>query len=79
MEDYIMNVIAPKLQGDGGWIEVCSYEEGELKVILKGECSKCNIALRCMNWIKAEVKRDLGKDITITTLIMKPFFWDKEL
>lgn len=26
MKEYIENVLAPKLQGDGGWVEFVSYE-----------------------------------------------------
>ena len=26
MKDFIENVLAPKLQGDGGWVEFVSYE-----------------------------------------------------
>lgn len=76
MEDYIKNIIAPKLQGDGGWIEVISYQDKELKVFLQGECSKCNIAQRCMDWICTEVKRDMKEDIRIIPVRKKPFFWD---
>lgn len=76
MNEYIENIIAPKLQGDGGWIEVVSYTNRHLTVLLRGECSKCNIAPRCMDWVKDEVKRDLGEDIEITLIRAKPFFWD---
>ena len=27
MKEYIDNVLAPKLQGDGGWVEFVSYPE----------------------------------------------------
>lgn len=79
MEEYIRDVIAPKLQGDGGWIDYISYEQGNLKVMLQGECSKCNIASRCMDWIKAEVKKDFGEEIQIIPIRKKPFFWDNTI
>jgi Fe-S cluster biogenesis protein NfuA len=78
MEEYIQKVIAPKLQGDGGWIEVISYDDEKLKVRLRGECSKCFIADRCMEWIKGEIKRDLGKEVKIIPVRVKPFFWDMQ-
>lgn len=76
MEEYISTVIAPKLRGDGGWIETVSFENGNLTVIFRGECSKCMILDRCIAWIKSEVKRDLGLDIEITAKRVKPYFWD---
>ena len=33
MEKYVSQVLQPKLQGDGGWIEFVSYENGILTVI----------------------------------------------
>lgn len=76
MEEYIRTVIAPKLQGDGGWIEFLSEKDGELQVILRGECSKCSVLPSCINWIKGEIKRDLGQDVEIHYIRKKPFFWD---
>ena len=43
MKEYIENVLAPKLQGDGGWVEFVSYENKKLTLIFRGECSKCLI------------------------------------
>lgn len=76
MEEYIKNVIAPKMQGDGGWIEFVSYEDNELRVTLRGECSKCFVAPRCMDWLKNEIKRDFDTDVNIVWVNKKPFFWD---
>ncbi|MDE6723237.1 MAG: NifU family protein [Eubacterium sp.] len=55
MEKYIADVLSPKIQGDGGWIEFVSFENGVLTVIFRGECSKCLILDRCVNWIKGEI------------------------
>ena len=77
MEKYIREVIQPKLQADGGWVEYISFEFNTLKLIFRGECSKCLILDRCIDWIKSEVKRDLGFDIEIEAQRVKPFFWDK--
>lgn len=77
MEEYIENVIKPKLQGDGGWIEYVSCEDGVLNVVLRGECSKCLIVERCISWIESEIKKDLGEDVKIVADKQRPFFWDK--
>ena len=77
MEEYINTVIKQKLQGDGGEIDFVSFENGVLTVLLQGECSKCLIVERCLDWIKGEVKRDLGVECKIRANKKKPFFWDK--
>lgn len=77
MKDYIENVIKPKLQGDGGWVEFVSLDGDELTLIFRGECSKCLILDRCVKWIESEIKRDLGEAVTVNAIRKKPFFWDK--
>ena len=43
MKEYICNKIAPRIRGDGGWVEFVSYEDGQLELVFRGECSKCII------------------------------------
>lgn len=76
MEKYINETIAPKLQGDGGWVEFVSFEKGELTLIFRGECSKCLILHRCVDWIKSEIKKDLNKNVEIKAIRKKPYFQD---
>lgn len=78
MEKYIQTVIKPKLQGDGGEIDFISFENGTLTVLLQGECSKCLIVERCLDWIVSEIKRDLKVDCKIVAQKKKPFFWDNK-
>ena len=77
MKEYIETVIQPKIQGDGGWVEFVSYEFNTLKLVFRGECSKCLILDRCIDWIKSEAKKDMGLDIEIEAVRKKPYFWDK--
>ncbi len=76
MEEYIVNTLAPKLRGDGGWVEFVSYENGTLKLIFRGECSKCLILNRCTSWMEKEILRDLGETVHIEAIRKKPYFWD---
>ena len=78
MRDYIDRIIKPKLQGDGGEIDFVSYEDGNLTVLLQGECSKCLIVDRCLRWIESEVMRDMGESVKVIAQKKKPFFWDKD-
>lgn len=77
MKDYIENIIKPKLQGDGGWVEFESSDKDRLTLIFRGECSKCLILDRCVRWIEDEIKRDLGQSVHIDAIRKKPYFWDK--
>lgn len=74
VQDYIETVIAPKLQGDGGWVEFKELNENELTLVFRGECSKCMILHRCVSWIESEIKRDLKKDIKISAIRKRPYF-----
>ena len=63
MKEYIENVLAPKLQGDGGWVEFVSYENKKLTLIFRGECSKCLILNRCVDWIAQQIKEAKGETV----------------
>ena len=76
IQSYVENVLQPKLQGDGGWIEFVKYENGILTVIFRGECSKCLILHRCVSWIEEEIKRDLKLDVKLEAIRKKPYFQD---
>ncbi len=76
LKDYIQNIIRPKIQGDGGEVNFVGENSDELTVLFQGECSKCLILDRCVDWIAAEIKRDLGREVSITVKRKKPFFWD---
>lgn len=66
----------PRVRGDGGWVEFVSYENRCLTLLFRGECSKCIILDRCLDWIRQEIQRDLKEDVTIKAIPRKPFFWD---
>ncbi len=76
VQKYIENVLQPKIQGDGGWIEFVSLDGNDLTVIFRGECSKCLILDRCVAWIKDEIKKDCKKTVNIIEIRKKPYFQD---
>lgn len=76
MKDYIERHLAPRIMGDGGWVEFVSYQDGVLHLIFRGECSKCIVLDRCIEWMRSELKKDLGTDVKIEGERVKPFFWD---
>lgn len=77
MKEYIENIIAPRVQGDGGWIEYEELDGSQLTVVLRGECSRCNKAALCMKWIEDRIYKDMGKTIQIKYRCVKPYFLDK--
>ena len=77
IETYIKKIIRPKIQGDGGEVEFESLsEDGTLTLIFRGECSKCLILNRCVDWITEEVLKNTGKLVKIKVVRKKPYFWD---
>ena len=76
MKEYIENVLAPKLQGDGGWVEFVSYENKKLTLIFRGERANCLSLNRSGDWFAQHIKVANGETVVITAVRKKPFFWD---
>lgn len=77
IETYIKKIIRPKIQGDGGEVEFESLsEDGTSTLIFRGECSKCLILNRCVDWITEEVLKNTSKLVKIKAVRKKPYFWD---
>ena len=77
IETYIKKIIRPRIQGDGGEVEFESLsEDGTLTLIFRGECSKCLILNRCVDWIAEEVLKNTVKLVKIKAVRKKPYFWD---
>ena len=77
MKDYINNVLSPLLQGDGGYIEYLSQTGDNIKVIARGECSKCHKLPLCLKWCEERIEKDRNIKVTLEAVRKKPFFWDK--
>ena len=73
---YVENILQPKLQGDGGWVEYVGLEGDKLTLIFRGECSKCLILHRCIAWIEEQIKLDLKKTVKVEAIRKKPYFQD---
>ena len=76
VQNYVENILQPKLQGDGGWVEYVSLEGDTLTLIFRGECSKCLILHRCTAWIEEQIKHDLKKTVKVKAIRKKPYFQD---
>ena len=76
MEDYINNVLKPRIQGDGGEITYLSRDGDEVTVLMQGECSKCHILDRCLEWAEQRIEKDTGEKIRLKGIRKKPYFQD---
>ena len=76
MKEYIEQTLAPRIQGDGGWVEYVSLEGDQLTLLFRGECSKCDILRRCTDWIAQKIEQDLGQKVNVIPVRTKPYFWD---
>ena len=76
IQNYVQDVLQPKLQGDGGWVEFLSLDGDELTLVFRGECSKCLILSRCTDWIEEQIKKDLNKTVKVNAIRKKPYFQD---
>ena len=76
VKNYVENILQPKLQGDGGWVEYVGLEGENLTLIFRGECSKCLILHRCVAWIEEQIKLDLKKTVKVEAIRKKPYFQD---
>ena len=76
VKNYVETVLQPKIQGDGGWIEFESLDGSVLTVVFRGECSKCLILHRCVEWIEEQIKKDCHKTVKVNTIRKKPYFQD---
>ena len=76
VKSYVENILQPKLQGDGGWVEFVSLEGEELTLIFRGECSKCLILHRCVAWIEEQIRADLKKTVKVNAIRKRPYFQD---
>lgn len=77
VQAYIDRVLSPKIQGDGGWVEFVSLREQKLTLCFRGECAKCLILNRCVDWIQQQLVADLHLNLQINAVRKKPYFQDR--
>jgi len=77
MKSYLETVLLPRIQADGGWMEVDSLEGDQLTLVFRGECSKCEVLDRCVDWIGGKIRQDLGENVQIHAVRKRPYFQDR--
>ena len=76
MQEYVERYLAPRIQGDGGWVEYVSRDGDVVKLIFRGECSKCFVLKQCVNWMEEMILKDQGEYVRIEPVRVKPYFQD---
>lgn len=76
VRNYIETGLAPRLQGDGGWVECGELKDGVMPCVFRGECSKCLILDRCVAWMEEKIEKEFQERVQIQAIRKKPYFWD---
>jgi Fe-S cluster biogenesis protein NfuA len=72
----VVKFIAPRLEGDGGWVEFKGFDGRILSLRFRGECSKCLILSRCADWIREMIKKEFDLDVKVDCERKRPYFQD---
>lgn len=71
---YLSDKIIPRVEGDGGYMEVTGLDGQTLTVVFRGECAKCGRLDRLVEWIGNMIKTDLGVSVDIDYTRARPYF-----
>ena len=74
LTDYLNDRVIPRIEGDGGYMEVTGFDGGVLSVVFRGECSKCGKLDRLVEWIENMILHDLGIGVKIEYTRRRPYF-----
>ena len=77
MEAYVNGVLRPLVRGDGGEMEFLSFNGETLRVVLRGECSFCAQAERCLQWCEEKILADRGERVRVSAERRRPYFRDR--
>ncbi len=73
---FVEETLRPLLQGDGGEIEYDGFSGGRVFVTLRGECARCPVEERCMDWCEAKLREACGAGLRMEARKKPPYFWD---
>lgn len=76
MEEYINSVLAPLLEGDGGYMAYESEEGDTVTVLIRGECAGCNKLSRCLDWCSEKATAEIGRQVKLIPHVVVPYFRD---
>lgn len=78
IESYIKENIRPRVQGDGGDLELVDIRDNKIYILALNECSICPLTVNCFkNWLEEQLNQQFQLDYQLLIEIKKPYFWDK--
>ena len=76
IEELMAQWIAPRVQADGGWLEIMEKDGSDLTLKAKGECARCISLERCLKWIASQAEEKTSEKVNVTA-VREPFIWKK--
>ena len=77
IRQYFAEYIIPRIEGDGGFVEIVGITEDVIRLIFRGECAKCSMLGRSVDWIAETLLRDTGLSPSIEYDRRPPYWEDK--
>lgn len=80
LNQYIARDLRPRVQGDGGDLQLVAVTDETYVVHALNECSRCPLTKNCYkDWLQNQLNDVVSDGIhrIVEIHIKKPYFWDK--
>ncbi len=74
---YFAGYIIPRIEGDGGFVTVDGVSGDTIRLTFRGECAKCSMLARSVDWIAEMLLRDMELNVNIE-YTLRPPYWEGE-
>jgi len=76
IRDYVHEVLRPMVQVDGGDVVFEGLEQRRVKLVFRGDCSRC-VATGCglVPWIAGMIEKRFGERFKIEPRMDRPYFY----
>ena len=73
---YFAGYIIPRIEGDGGFVEIDGVDADTIRLTCRGECAKCSMLDRSVDWIAEMLLHDTGLNANIEYKRHPPY-WEE--
>jgi Fe-S cluster biogenesis protein NfuA len=76
IRNYVHEVLRPMVQVDGGDVVFEGLVERRVKLVFRGDCSRC-VATECglVPWIAGMIEKRFGRRFEIEARMQRPYFY----